>query len=202
MFDWDDANRAHIWRHRLLPSDAEEAMADQGQVTARGTLPGRRGARGYNREYRRRATSRGRLHCAERGLSRGYGVPRPPGPPETLFRGEPVTKKLIDSWRRFRPSPAKKRKSSGGRATNSPTASSMMLLLWSGTAEPGASAETGPRIGLRRRASIMPPAESRSACHAVSLAGSVSSQCTWCGLARARGINHRRRGGGSAAGRP
>jgi len=32
MFDWDDANREHVRRHGVEPSEAEEAMADVAQV--------------------------------------------------------------------------------------------------------------------------------------------------------------------------
>lgn len=35
MFDWDDANRAHILIHRVEPYEAEEAMRDPAQEPTR-----------------------------------------------------------------------------------------------------------------------------------------------------------------------
>lgn len=31
-FDWDDANVSHIWRHRVRPHEAEEAVNDPAAV--------------------------------------------------------------------------------------------------------------------------------------------------------------------------
>lgn len=31
MFEWDDDNTRHIWRHRVQPFEAEEAMTDSDQ---------------------------------------------------------------------------------------------------------------------------------------------------------------------------